>query len=76
MNPFWITFYSYKGGVGRSLALANTAVDAGPTYSSTTIQVAGKNAGQAGHVIVVGLDVAARIEFDAELFDQALLIGA
>lgn len=25
MNPFWITFYSYKGGVGRSLALANTA---------------------------------------------------
>ncbi len=25
MTPFWITFYSYKGGVGRSLALANTA---------------------------------------------------
>jgi cellulose biosynthesis protein BcsQ len=25
MNPFWITFYSYKGGVGRSLALANAA---------------------------------------------------
>jgi tetratricopeptide (TPR) repeat protein len=25
MRPFWITFYSYKGGVGRSLALANTA---------------------------------------------------
>ena len=25
MNPFWITFYSYKGGVGRSLALANIA---------------------------------------------------
>lgn len=25
MKPFWITFYSYKGGVGRSLALANTA---------------------------------------------------
>jgi MinD-like ATPase involved in chromosome partitioning or flagellar assembly len=25
MNPFWITFYSYKGGVGRSLALANVA---------------------------------------------------
>lgn len=25
MKSFWITFYSYKGGVGRSLALANTA---------------------------------------------------
>src|SRR5664279_2793531 len=25
MKPFWITFYSYKGGVGRSLALANKA---------------------------------------------------
>ena len=25
MNPFWITFYSYKGGVGRSLALSNIA---------------------------------------------------
>jgi tetratricopeptide (TPR) repeat protein len=25
MKPFWITFYSYKGGVGRSLALANVA---------------------------------------------------
>src|SRR3974377_729873 len=25
MKPFWTTFYSYKGGVGRSLALANTA---------------------------------------------------
>ena len=25
MKPFWITFYSYKGGVGRSLALANIA---------------------------------------------------
>ena len=25
MKPFWVTFYSYKGGVGRSLALANTA---------------------------------------------------
>lgn len=25
MKTFWITFYSYKGGVGRSLALANTA---------------------------------------------------
>lgn len=25
MKPFWITFYSYKGGVGRSLAVANTA---------------------------------------------------
>lgn len=23
MNTFWITFYSYKGGVGRTLALAN-----------------------------------------------------
>lgn len=23
--PFWTTFYSYKGGVGRSLALANVA---------------------------------------------------
>src|SRR6266550_2779751 len=26
MRPFWVTFYSYKGGVGRTLALANTAV--------------------------------------------------
>ncbi len=25
MKPFWTTFYSYKSGVGRSLALANTA---------------------------------------------------
>ena len=25
MKPFWVTFYSYKGGVGRSLALANLA---------------------------------------------------
>lgn len=25
MKTFWITFYSYKGGVGRSLALANIA---------------------------------------------------
>jgi MinD-like ATPase involved in chromosome partitioning or flagellar assembly/tetratricopeptide (TPR) repeat protein len=25
MKPFWTTFYSYKGGVGRSLALANIA---------------------------------------------------
>lgn len=25
MKPFWITFYSYKGGVGRSMALANIA---------------------------------------------------
>ncbi len=25
MKPFWVTFYSYKGGVGRSMALANTA---------------------------------------------------
>jgi MinD-like ATPase involved in chromosome partitioning or flagellar assembly len=25
VKTFWITFYSYKGGVGRSLALANTA---------------------------------------------------
>ncbi|MCE0499103.1 MAG: AAA family ATPase [Methylacidiphilales bacterium] len=25
MKSFWITFYSYKGGVGRSLALANMA---------------------------------------------------
>jgi cellulose biosynthesis protein BcsQ len=25
MKPFWTTFYSYKGGVGRSLSLANIA---------------------------------------------------
>lgn len=25
MKPFWTTFYSYKGGVGRSMALANIA---------------------------------------------------
>ena len=25
MKPFWATFYSYKGGVGRSLSLANIA---------------------------------------------------
>jgi MinD-like ATPase involved in chromosome partitioning or flagellar assembly len=25
MKPFWVSFYSYKGGVGRSLALANLA---------------------------------------------------
>ncbi len=25
MKPFWVTFYSYKGGVGRSLSLANIA---------------------------------------------------
>src|ERR1035438_3707838 len=25
MKTFWTTFYSYKGGVGRSLALANVA---------------------------------------------------
>src|SRR5881398_1050556 len=25
MKPFWVTFYSYKGGVGRSMALANLA---------------------------------------------------
>ena len=25
MKPFWATFYSYKGGVGRSLSLANVA---------------------------------------------------
>jgi MinD-like ATPase involved in chromosome partitioning or flagellar assembly len=25
MRTFWTTFYSYKGGVGRTLALANTA---------------------------------------------------
>ena len=27
MNTFWVTFYSYKGGVGRSMALANVAAD-------------------------------------------------
>jgi MinD-like ATPase involved in chromosome partitioning or flagellar assembly len=26
MNPYWVTFYSYKGGVGRTLALVNGAV--------------------------------------------------
>lgn len=26
MRPFWVTFYSYKGGVGRTLALVNSAV--------------------------------------------------
>jgi MinD-like ATPase involved in chromosome partitioning or flagellar assembly len=25
MNPYWVTFYSYKGGVGRTLALVNAA---------------------------------------------------
>lgn len=25
MHTFWVTFYSYKGGVGRSMALANVA---------------------------------------------------
>lgn len=25
MNTYWVTFYSYKGGVGRSMALANVA---------------------------------------------------
>lgn len=25
MRSFWVTFYSYKGGVGRSMALANVA---------------------------------------------------
>jgi len=25
MNPFWVTFYSYKGGVGRTLSLVNSA---------------------------------------------------
>lgn len=25
MKPFWTTFYSYKGGVGRSMALSNIA---------------------------------------------------
>jgi tetratricopeptide (TPR) repeat protein len=25
MKPFWVTFYSYKGGVGRSMALVNLA---------------------------------------------------
>lgn len=25
MKPFWVSFYSYKGGVGRSMALANLA---------------------------------------------------
>lgn len=25
MNTFWVTFYSYKGGVGRTMALANVA---------------------------------------------------
>jgi tetratricopeptide (TPR) repeat protein len=25
MNAFWVTFYSYKGGVGRTMALANVA---------------------------------------------------
>jgi MinD-like ATPase involved in chromosome partitioning or flagellar assembly len=27
MHTFWVTFYSYKGGVGRSMALANVAAD-------------------------------------------------
>jgi len=27
MHTFWITFYSYKGGVGRSMALANVAAN-------------------------------------------------
>ena len=25
VNTFWVTFYSYKGGVGRTTALVNTA---------------------------------------------------
>lgn len=25
MSTFWVTFYSYKGGVGRTTALANVA---------------------------------------------------
>jgi cellulose biosynthesis protein BcsQ len=25
MKPFWVTFYSYKGGVGRTMAMANVA---------------------------------------------------
>src|SRR5438874_4179452 len=25
MNPYWVTFYSYKGGVGRTLSLVNSA---------------------------------------------------
>jgi MinD-like ATPase involved in chromosome partitioning or flagellar assembly len=25
MKPLWVSFYSYKGGVGRSMALANLA---------------------------------------------------
>jgi len=25
MNTFWVTYYSYKGGVGRTMALANVA---------------------------------------------------
>lgn len=25
MNTFWVTFYSYKGGVGRTMAVANVA---------------------------------------------------
>jgi MinD-like ATPase involved in chromosome partitioning or flagellar assembly len=25
MNPFWVTFYSYKGGVGRTLSMVNSA---------------------------------------------------
>src|SRR5438105_10368904 len=25
MKPFWVTFYSYKGGVGRTLSLVNSA---------------------------------------------------
>lgn len=27
MHTFWITFYSYKGGVGRSMSLANVAAE-------------------------------------------------
>ncbi len=26
MKPYWVTFYSYKGGVGRTLAMVNSAV--------------------------------------------------
>ena len=25
MKSFWVTFYSYKGGVGRTMAMANVA---------------------------------------------------
>ena len=68
MKPFWVSFYSYKGGVGRSLALANLAAllakrgrRAGPTFAVSPLTIS-----PPAHVGAAGNLPGDSIAFDAD----------